>query len=76
MDIMAGLNTVFKQVFGEGLKEQGFVKIKGRQPYLVRVIGGEIIHIITGRNEWCGEKGFKEFAILGSVATYHYEANF
>lgn len=68
---MAGLNTVFKQVFGEGLKEQGFVKIKGRQPYLVRVIGGEIIHIITCRNEWCGEKGFKEFSILGSVATVY-----
>lgn len=71
MDIMAGLNAVFKQVFGEGLKEQGFVKIKGRQPYLVRVIGGEIIHIITCRNEWCGEKGFKEFSILGSVATIY-----
>ena len=71
MDIMAGLNTVFKQVFGEGLKEQGFVKIKGRQPYLVRVIGGEIIHIITCRNEWCGDKGFKEFSILGSVATVY-----
>ena len=71
VDIMAGLNTVFKQVFGEGLKDQGFVKIKGRQPYLVRVIGGEIIHIITCRNEWCGDKGFKEFSILGSVATVY-----
>lgn len=71
MDIMAGLNTVFKQVFGEGLKEQGFVKIKGRQPYLVRVIGGEIIHIITCRNEWCGEKDCKEFSILGNVATVY-----
>lgn len=68
---MAGLNTVFKQVFGEGLEKQGFVKIKGRQPYLVRVIGSEIIHIITCRNEWCGEKGFKEFSILGSVATVY-----
>lgn len=71
VDIMAGLNTVFKQVFGEGLKEQGFVKIKGRQPYLVRVIGGEIIHIITCRNEWCGDKGFKEFSILGRVETIY-----
>lgn len=68
---MAGLNTVFKQVFGEGLKEQGFVKIKGRQPYLVRVIGDEIIHIVTCRNEWCGEKGYKEFSILGSVSTIY-----
>lgn len=53
---MATLNTVFKKVFGEGLKEYGFVKVKGRQPYLVRVIGGEIIHVITCRNEWCGER--------------------
>lgn len=35
---MAALNTVFKQVFGEGLKEDGFVKIKGGQPYLVSLI--------------------------------------
>ena len=68
---MAGLNTVFKQVFGEELKEQGFVKIKGKQPYLVRVIGGEIIHIITCRNEWCGEKGFKEFSVLENLATIY-----
>ncbi|MDE5863086.1 MAG: hypothetical protein K2K56_04590 [Lachnospiraceae bacterium] len=71
MDIMAGLNTVFKQVFGEGFKEQGFVKIKGRQPYLVRIVGGEIIHIITCRNEWCGEQGFKEFSIRVNVATVY-----
>ncbi len=50
---MVGLNTVFKQVFSEGLKDQGFQKIKGRQPYLVRVVeGGEIIHVISCRNLW------------------------
>lgn len=69
---MVGLNTVFKQVFGEGLKEEGFVKIKGRQPYLVRVVeGGEIIHVITCREKWLGEPGFKAFQILGSVETVY-----
>ena len=43
---MATLNTVFKKVFLEDLQEEGFGKVKGRQPYLVRVVeGGEIIHI-------------------------------
>ena len=38
------LNTAFKQVFGEGLKEYGFVKVKDRQPYLARVMpGNEIV---------------------------------
>ncbi len=65
------LNTVFKQVFGEGLKEQGFVKIKGKQPYLVRMVGDEIIHVITCMDEWCGDRGFKEFIIYASVATVY-----
>lgn len=69
---MVDLNTVFKQVFGEGLRGQGFVKIKGRQPYLVRVIeGGEILQVITINNEWCGERGFKSFSILGTVITLY-----
>lgn len=71
---MATLNTVFKQVFGERLKEYGFVKIKGRQPYFVRVIGDEIIHIITCKNEWCGEAGYGNFSIYGGVATVYRRA--
>ena len=65
------LNTVFKQVFGEGLKEQGFVKIKGKQPYLVRMVGDEIIHIVTCMDEWCGDRGYKKFSIYASVATVY-----
>lgn len=68
---MATLNTVFKKVFGEGLKEYGFVKIKGRQPYLVRVVGDEIIHVITYGAEWCEELEYKAFCILGGVATVY-----
>ena len=63
---MVGLNTVFKQVFGEGLREHGFVKIKGRYPYIVRVVGDEIIHLITCRNVWCREQDCKAIQILGN----------
>ncbi len=68
---MATLNTVFKEVFSEGLKDEGFVKIKGRQPYIVRVVNGEILHIITCRNEWCGEPDYNNFGIYGAVATVY-----
>lgn len=69
---MPSLNTVFKQVFGEGLKEHGFVKIKGKQPYLVRVIGDEIIHVIACKNEGAdGEPGYRQFSVWGGVATVY-----
>lgn len=69
---MATLNTAFKQIFGEGLKEHGFVKVKGRHPYFARVVGdGEIIHVIAIKNEWCGEKGYKAFSIIGTVITVY-----
>ena len=68
---MATLNTVFKEVFSEGLKDEGFVKIKGRQPYIVRVVNGEILHIITCRNEFCADRSKKAFSVLGGVATVY-----
>ncbi len=69
---MATLNTVFKQVFGEGLKEHGFVKIRGRQPYLVRVVGNEMIQVIACRPEMADiPKEYKGFDILAGVATVY-----
>ena len=41
------INSAFKQVIGEALKPYGFKVIKGRQPYIVRVINNEILHIIS-----------------------------
>ena len=41
------LKSAFIQVYGEALKPLGFKKVKGKQPYFVRVVNGEIIHIIT-----------------------------
>ncbi|GHU55852.1 hypothetical protein FACS1894132_12560 [Clostridia bacterium] len=69
---MPTLNAVFKQVFGEALTPLGFVKIKSKYPYYVRVVeGGEIIHIISIRNEWSEELDKKAFNILGGVATVY-----
>lgn len=68
---MATLNTVFKNTFAEPLKEKGYVKVKGRQPYFARVVGGEIVQVITTRNYWCGEKDYKEFEILGGIASVY-----
>ena len=67
---MATLNTVFKKVFLEELQEEGFVKVKGRQPYLVRVVeGGEIIHILTCKTAFCRDRvygrQYKAFEIFG-----------
>ena len=74
---MATINTVFKKVFGEALKPRGFVKVKGRQPYLVRMVGNEILHVVAFKNVWCGEPGYKEFGIYGGVATvYRKSINF
>ncbi|MCM1171024.1 MAG: hypothetical protein NC393_02745 [Clostridium sp.] len=44
---MMSLNTAFKKVYGEALEPYGFKKIKGKYPYFARVIGEEIVHIIT-----------------------------
>ena len=41
------INSAFKQVMGEALKPYGFKVIKGKQPYIVRVINNEILHIIS-----------------------------
>ena len=73
---MATLNTVFKKVFLEELQEEGFVKVKGRQPYLVRVVeGGEIIHILTCKTAFCRDRvygrQYKAFEILGGLATVY-----
>lgn len=73
---MATLNTVFKKVFLEELQEEGFVKVKGKQPYLVRVVeGGEIIHILTCRSAFCWDRvygsQYKAFEIFGGVATIY-----
>ncbi|MCM1166499.1 MAG: hypothetical protein NC299_12995 [Lachnospiraceae bacterium] len=65
------LNAAFKQVFGEALEPLGFKLIKSKYPYFVRVIGDEIVHVITYIDKASGMRTQKSFDILGGVATVY-----
>jgi hypothetical protein len=65
------INAAFKQIFGEALKPFGFKAIKGRHPYLVRVINNEILHIITFYPEDPDYPYDKAVAVVGGVATIY-----
>ena len=67
---MPTFNTLFKKVYEEALAPYGFVKLKGKQPYFVRLIGDEIIHVISYKSEQTGTH-LKAFNILGGVATVY-----
>ena len=71
---MATFGTTFKRIYGEGLKKYGFKKIKGRQPYFVRMIGDEIIHVITYKPKNVFRYGYKVYEVYGGIATV-YRAN-
>lgn len=66
------LNAAFIKVFEEALEPLGFKRIKGKYPYLVRVVpGGEIIHIIAIRNSEQMDLRKKAFDILIGAATVY-----
>ncbi len=68
---MATLGTMFKKIYGEALAPYGFKKIKGKQPYFVRFVKEEILHIITYREEFSYKSNHKAFVILFGVATIY-----
>ena len=68
---MATFATEIKRVYSDGLLKYGFKKIKGKQPYFVRPIGDEIVHIITYRTCPTIIRGHKEFVIYGGIATVY-----
>ena len=66
------LNTAFKKVYGEALEPYGFKKVKGKFPYFARVIGEEIVHIITCVNCTMMVPGkYKAFNIECGVETVY-----
>lgn len=68
------LNATFVRVFGEALEPLGFKKIKGRQPYFIRVVpGDEIIHVITvaKKSSYLRAIGREGFTILSGAATVY-----
>ena len=79
---MKSIITVLKKVYKEGLEPLGFVQLKGRQPYFVRIIGGEIIQVISFRKEPGhatireGDGGYYHpeldwFSVFGGIATIY-----
>ena len=77
---MTSFNTIFKRVYEERLAPYGYKKLKGRRPYFVRVIEGEVVHVITYINEWMNVQGYKApkaFSTMGGIATvYRSNLNF
>ncbi len=73
---MMSLNTAFVKIYGELLAPYGYKKIKGRRPYFVRVVGDEIVHVISYTTQQTMTPGCKEYIIVGGVATvYRYRIN-
>ena len=71
------LQTEFVKYYKEKLEPLGFKKVKGRQPYFVRVINDEILHIFTFMSVRSTEFGYKAFHLMCGVATvYRKEINF
>ncbi len=71
---MMSLNTAFVKIYGELLAPYGYKKIKGRRPYFVRVVGDEIVHIISYEVRPTRTSGYKEYMIDGGIATvYRYQ---
>lgn len=69
-------DTAFKHLYAKELAPYGFQKIKGRRPYFVRMIGEEIVHVISYQNDWAF-RPYKRFTVLWGVATvYRNKINF
>ena len=68
---MKSLATAFKEVYGEALKEYGFKKVKGKYPYYARMVGDEIVQVITYKEEWCAAQNKKAFSVMGGIATVY-----
>ena len=62
------LKSALFQVFGKTLEPLGFIRINSKFPYYVRLINGEILHVITYNIESHGNC-YSEFNIMCGVAT-------
>ena len=68
---MKSFSTAFKRVYEKGLMKYGFKKVKGKQPYYVRCIGNEIVHVIAFQNMYSLSQFHKVFVVLFGVATVY-----
>lgn len=66
----------FVKYYKERMASLGFIKVKGRQPYFVRVINDEILHILTLDTGMSAKDGYKVAHLECGVATvYRQEIN-
>ena len=70
---MKSLKTIFNEVYGEGLAEYGFKKVPGKYPYFARVVGDEIVQVITYRTVSSSYRDCRCFAQMCGVMTVYRE---
>ena len=68
---MKSLNKAFMEVYGEALAPYGFRKVKSRQPYIIRLINDEIVHVLTVIKEDTADYETSGFRIYAGVATVY-----
>lgn len=73
---MATFATEMNRAYSEALAPYGFKKLKGRYPYFVRMVGEEILQVITYYNEWAMNPRRAFCMICGIATVYREEINF
>ena len=62
--------SAFKSEFEKQFSQYGFKKVKSKQPYWGRMVGDEILQVITYKNEW-SMRPEKAFSVWGGIATVY-----
>ena len=68
---MKSIKTIFNEVYSEGLAEYGFKKVPGKYPYFARMVGDEIIQVITYRTVSDNHPDYRRFILLSGVITVY-----
>ncbi len=69
---MGLFEKMMNEYYTEKLAEYGYVKVKGRYPYWAKMVGDEIVLIITYASEMAnGTKPLEAFSLWGTVATVY-----
>ena len=68
---MVSFKKMFVDVYSNELSKYGFVRAKGKYPYIVRFVSEDIINIITYKNSNHSNQGAKSFFVLCDIATVY-----
>ena len=68
---MKSIKTIFNEVYSEGLAEYGFKKVPGKYPYFARMVGDEIIQVITYRTVSDDHPDYRCLVLLSGVITVY-----